>query len=294
MIVVTTPSGTVGSELVRLLAARDAVLPFRVVTRNPDRISQAYGTDVPAVMFDYDDHSTWNAALADIRMLFLVVPNPQPQSIRAHILPFIDAALEAGCQHIIYQSVPGADRQQILPHYQVERHIEASGIAYTFLRPSYFMQNLCGRSPTHGVDIATRHEIFIPAGRGKTSFIDTRDVASVVIKIFEDPEPHKNRGYLLIGPQSLDFFAVAKIFSHVLGYPVRYTNPSLPRFWMRMKKRGVPWSLIFFMTLEYTLARLGHAGFQSDELPALLGRPAIKMEQFVVDNKTRWETQTWV
>ena len=294
MIVVTTPSGTVGSEVVRLLMASQPTLPFCAATRNPDKIKQQYGFQINAVAFDFEQPATWPAALEDIQILFLVVPTPQPKLIRERILPFIDAAVQAGCQHIVYQSVPGAGRQKFLPHYQVERHIETTGVSYTFLRPSYFMQNLCGKSSTHGVDIAIYREIFIPAGKGAISFVDTRDVAAAIVKVFTTPLAHKNQSYLLTGPQSLDFYAVAEIFSQTLGSPVHYTRPSLPRFWLRLKKRGVSTGLLLFMLAEYTFIRLGHAAFLTDQLSALLGRPVTSMELFVKENRMRWETQAWV
>ena len=294
MIVITTPSGFVGSEVVQLLMASQPTLSFRAVTRNPDKIKQQYGSQIDAVEFDFEQSETWPAALEGVQLLFLVVPTPQPKLIREKILPFIDAAVQAGCQHIVYQSVPGADRQKPLPHYQVERHIESIGISYTFFRPSYFMQNLCGKHSTHGVDIATRHEIFIPAGKGAISFVDTRDVAAAIVKVFAMPLAYRNQSYLLTGPQNLDFYAVADIFSQALGFSVYYARPSLLHFWVRLQRRGVSPGLLLFMIAEYTFVRLGRAAFLSDQLSTLLGRPATSMAHFVKENRMRWETQAWV
>jgi len=294
VIVVTTPSGTVGSEFVQLLIKQVPSLPFRLVTRTPEKLISKYGADVATASFDFADHTTWDAAFERISILFLVVPKPDPKEIRANIFPLIDAAVRAGCQHILFLSVPGADKQKFLPHYLIERYVEACGVAYTILRASYFMQNLCGKSSTHGVDIATRNEIFIPAGRGELSFIDTRDIAAVLLKICENPEVHQKKAYLLTGRRSLNFFEVAKIFSQVMERPVHYAHPSLLRFWQRMARRGVPGSLIFFMAIEYTATSLGHGKFLSDDLLHLLGRLPTPMTQFVEDNKERWLTQSWV
>ncbi len=281
MIVVTTPSGTVGSDFVQLLVKHVPPLPFRLVSRAPEKLISKHGAGVVAVGFDFADRTTWDAALEGISIFFLVVPKPDPREIRANILPLIDAAVRAGCQHILFQSVPGADKQKFLPHYLVERYIETCGAAYTILRASYFMQNLCGKSSTHGVDIATRNEIFIPAGRGELSFIDTRDIAAVLLKICESPEAHQRKAYLLSGRRNLNFFEVAQIFSQVMGHPIRYVHPSLPHFWVRMARRGVSGSLIFLMTVEYTATSLGHGKFLSDDVPHLLGRLATPMAQFV-------------
>ncbi|GCE50031.1 uncharacterized protein YbjT (DUF2867 family) [Thermosporothrix hazakensis] len=293
MIVVTGPTGNVGAEVVRLLLDQRPAMPFRIAAHNPERLRALYGQDAPCVAFDYDDRSTWGAVLDGIQMLFLLFPLPHPRTVQTRMKPFIDAAVQAGCQHIVYVTVPGADASSVIPHYHVERHIERSGVAYTFLRASYFMQNLCRRISTHGIDIAEHNEIFIPAGNGLTSFIDARDVAAVVLDIFRDPARFKNRSYTLTGPERLSFFQVALVFSKVLQRPIRYARPSMFQFWQRLWRRGVAWDVIFFMTIVYTLTRLGKNALMTDELPALLGRPATTLEQFVADYRMRWETQEW-
>ena len=297
MLVVTGPTGNVGAEITDLLASDDPGFPFRVAAHNPDKLRDTYGPEIPTARFDYDDRSTWEAVLDGISILFLLFPLPQPKTVRTRMKPFIDAAIRAGCRHIVYVSVPGADSTsfgaRFVPHHQVERHIETSGAGYTFLRPSYFMQNLVRRISTHGVDIATRGEIFIPAGKGRTSFVDSRDVAAVALDVFKNPERHRNQGYTLTGERRLDFYEVAEVFSEVMGRPIRYTKPSMPQFWYRMARRGVSWDTILFMTIVYTLTRTSRNETLTDELPKLLGRPPTSLRQFVEDYLPRWETRSW-
>lgn len=299
MIVVTGPNGNVGTELAHALS-RQTELPYRIVSRHPERLKQQFGAHTPVAKFDFDDRSTWKETLAGIDTLFLLFPLPHPVTARERMAPFSTAAVEAGCKHIIYVSVPGADKYSVVPHYTVERHIESLGAPYTFLRPTYFSQNLCRDISTHGVDIAQSNEIYIPAGKGRTSFIDSRDVADAALAVMRDPKPHYNKAYLLTGPEHLDFFQVADIFTEVLGRKVRYTHPSLPAFWYRMWRRKVGWDVIFFMTITYTLARTGRNEAASDDLKNLLDRPPRTMRQFVQDFRDRWtpraaaETLAWV
>ncbi len=293
MIVITAPTGNVGTEVVASLAQNSFSQLYRVAAHKPGHISDTYGPEMPVVPFDYDDHSTWPAVLADIDLLFLVFPVPQPRTVNTRMKPFIDAAVKAGCQHIVYISVLGADSSPVIPHYHVEKHIKASGAHYTILRASFFMQNLCRKISTHGVDIATRNEIFIPAGKGKFSFIDARDVAAVALKVFAQPTDYIDHTFNFTGPEQLDLFQVAPILSQVLARPIRYTHPSMLHFWFRLLRRGVSWDTIFFMTIVYTLTRLGRNEDLTNELPKTLGRPATKMPQFVEDYKQHWLTQTW-
>lgn len=294
MLVITGPTGNVGTELTRSLADQgDAAPAYRVICRDVERIHREFGDHVPTVFMDYDDRSTWGPALKGVTTLFLLYPVPKPKTVKTWMNPFVDAAVEAGVQHIIYVTVPGADHLKFVPHYKVERHIESTGTAHTFLRCSYFAQNLVRTISTHGVDIVEHDEIYIPGGKGKTTFIDSRDVAEVIIDVVHDPAPHKDKTYLLTGPQRLDFYECADILTDVLGRKITYAKPSMLGFWRRLWKRKVTWDTIAFMTIVYTLTRFDKNDPQGSDLPELLGRDATTFRTFAEDYTWRWDTSTW-
>jgi uncharacterized protein YbjT (DUF2867 family) len=286
MIVVTGPNGNVGTELVRLLLA-DGRLPFRIAANSPARIEALYGPDAPKVKFSFDDRSTWPATLAGVSTLFLLFPLPHPRTARRWMLPFVDAAAQAGARHIVYLSVPTAGDTKLVPHHTVERAIEACGVPHTFLRAAFFSQNLCRDITTHAVDIATSDEILIPAGRGKTSFVDSRDVAEVAVSVMREPADHLGKAHVLTGPEALDYHAVAAIFSEVLGRPIRYAEPSFPRFWRTVGPR-VTWDTLLFMSGVYWLTRAGKNAPMTDTLGQLLGRHPRTMREFVADHAQRF------
>ncbi|MFD4405452.1 NmrA family NAD(P)-binding protein [Nocardia sp. NPDC058499] len=294
MIVLTGPTGNVGAEVARLMVERETAWPFRIAAHSVERTrARLDAPQAPVVAFDYDDRTTWGPVLDGVTTLFLLFPLPSPRTVTTRMKPFIDAAVAAGCRHIVYISVPGADRQKVVPHYAVERHIEASGAHYTFLRCGFFMQNLCRKVSTHGVDIMDRGELFIPGGDGVTTFLDSRDVATVVVQVLTDPSLHRDRSYTLTGPQQLDLDSAARLLSRALDRPVRYTRPSLPRFWIRMFGRGVSWDTVLFMTIVYTLTRLGRNDTSTDQLPELLGRPATTFERWAHDYRPVFEARDW-
>ncbi len=292
MLVVTGPTGNVGADIARLLAEDAHGLPYRLAAHHPQPLRGRHPAE-RVVRLDYDDRSTWPAALDGIELLFLLYPLPQPWTVKTRMLPFVDAAVAAGCRHIVYIATPGSDTIRSNPHYRVERHIEKSGAAYTFIHASYFMQNLCRRVSTHGWEIALRDEIFIPAGRGRTTFIDSRDVAAVCLKIFQDPGPYRNVTLSLTGPQRLDFHEVADILTEVLGRPIRYVDPGFARFWARALRRGVRLDVLAFMTLVYTLTRRGHNEPVTDELQRHLGHSGTTLRTFAQDYAWRWEQHAW-
>lgn len=286
MILVTGPNGNVGTELVRMLIA-DGTLPFRIAANTPAKIEALYGPDAPKVRFSYADRTTWDAALAGISIVFLLFPLPHPGTARRWMLPFVDAAKASGVRHIIYLSVPTAGETKLVPHYAVERAIEASGMDYTFLRAAFFSQNLCRDITTHAVDIARSDEIIVPAGKGGTSFVDSRDVAEVAVNVMRDPASHVGKAYVLTGSQVLNYHQVAAIFTEELGRPIRYREPSIIRFWRTVGPR-VTWDTLLFMTGVYVLTRRGKNADMTATLPALLGRPARTMRDFVRDYRDRF------
>ncbi len=146
------------------------------------------------------------------------------------------------------------------------------------------MQNL---STTHRLDIKEYGQIYVPAGKGKTSFIDVRDIAAVAAKTLME-DGHENKAYPLTGDIALDYSQVAVIFSGVLGRRITYPNPSILAFARRMRQRGLNWSYIGVMIGIYTTARLGLAGGVTSDAHDLLGRPTITMQQFVQDYGDCW------
>ncbi|WP_460359443.1 NmrA family NAD(P)-binding protein [Mycobacterium sp. ZZG] len=229
MLLITGPSGNVGRELVETFRTNLPHRPWRVASRHPEQLRDSVGNAAQVCRFDFFERATWADTLREVETLFLLFPVPGNRAAREAVIPFIDAAESAGCRHVVYVSVFGADRAPFIPHYKVEAALKASSMGWTFLRCSFFMQNLHRAISTHGIDIAERGELFIPAGRGRTSFIDARDAAAVAALALTDPTAHHNVIYHLTGPAALTMHELAASMSEMLGYPVTYTHPGLAR-----------------------------------------------------------------
>lgn len=293
VLVITGPSGNVGDELVDVLRRQPPEGGWRVASRHPERLRERAGDSAEVCRFDFFDRTTWPVTLHDIETLFLLFPLPGNEAARAAVIPFLKAAEQAGCRHVVYVSVFGADRAKFIPHYKVEQALMASSMTWTLLRCSFFMQNLHRVISTHGTDIVERGELFIPAGRGLTSFIDARDAAEVAALALTNPAAHRNTVYHLTGPAALSMDQVAAALTTALGCPVRYTRPGLVRFAARLRHRGVGWDTIGFMAIVYTLTRLGQNQPITDEVARLLGRPPRRLAEFLHDSAWRWHKRSW-
>lgn len=279
-ILVTGATGNVGAEVIRLLQQQNCHVVAAV--RNPDKAQQILGNNIDCVPFDFTNSNTFTSAFLGVNKLFLVRP-PALANLSKDIAPALQAAIAAGVEHIVFLSILGAERNKVVPHSQIERYINELGIKFTFLRASFFMQNL---NTTHREDIKNG-ELFLPAGNGKTSFIDVRDIAAVAVRaLIEDG--HSNRAYPLTGNEALTYYEVADIFTSVLGKQIRYTNPSLLKFIWVMRSRGLKLDFVLIMAAIYTTARLGLAGAVTPDTEQLLGRPPLTMRQYVEDYRQFW------
>ncbi len=294
MLLITGPTGNVGHELVAALDGQTAPDGWRLGSRHPDALRTAMkGSSAEVIAFDFFDRSTWKDALAGVDGLFLLFPLPGNRAAREAIIPFVAAAERAGCRHVVYVSVIGADRAPFIPHYKVEAALRASAMTWTVLRCSFFMQNLHRQISTHGVDIAEHGELFIPAGRGRTTFVDATDAAAVAAMALRHPDGHRNVARHLTGPAALSMAEVAEALTAELRYPVEYTHPGLIRFARRLRGRGVGWDTIAFMSAVYTLTRMGRNQQITDEVRQLLGRPPRTLAEFLHDNAWRWRDRSW-
>lgn len=279
-ILVTGATGNVGSEVIKAIADKSNVY---AADWKPEKVREMFGETVHAVEFDFARPETFAPALAGVSKVFLMRP-PHISDIKTYIAPAIDAMKAAGVQQIVFLSLMGVEKNHFVPHYEVEQLILKSGIPYTFLRPSFFMQNL---STTHRQEIREWHEIPVPAGKGKTSFIDVRDIAAVAAKALTEPG-HENKAYTLTGREALSYGEVAQIMTEELGVPVRYSNPSILRFIRQMRAKGIATSFILVMVGIYTTARIGWAAGLTSDTERLLGRAPITVRQFVRDYKACW------
>lgn len=276
-ILITGATGRVGSEIAQFVDRQ--MNQVVLATRTPDS-SHSAGTE--SVHFDFAQPSTYESALSGVHSLFLMRP-PAVKSVDRRLKQIVDAALALDVQRIVFLSVLGAEKNKLLPHRATEDYIKSTGIAYTFLRASFFMQNL---SSVHRQEIKADGEIFVPAGKGKTSFVDARDVAAVAAAALTRPDPE--RTYSLTGPEALNYYQVAKILSDILARPVTYVNPSLLRFGVKQLRAGAPLDLTLVMSGIYTTAKLGIAGGLSDDVSKVLGRSPISFRTFAEDYQNCW------
>jgi uncharacterized protein YbjT (DUF2867 family) len=214
----------------------------------------------------------------------LLIRPPQLANIQKYFTPLIKSFAQNRLKHVVLLSVQGAQKLSFLPHSRIEKLILSYQLSYTFLRPSFFMQNL---TQNHAREIREEDKLIIPSGRGKTNFIDVEDIGEVAATalIHSQQSQFKNQALELTGSESFDYYQVAKMLSHSLEREITYTNPSIVQYITYHIKKRTDFAMIIFTLLIYQRARFGKAADYSPILEKILNRKPVQLQDFIEKNK---------
>lgn len=277
---VTGASGTVGSAVVESLLERgeDVIAGVRsaaVATVPSAAVRRTFSFESSPDQLD--------DVLEGVDRLFLMRP-PAIANVLDTLFPVIDAALRRGIRQIVFLSLQGVQVNRRTPHHAVESHLRRTRSPFTFLRPNFFMQNL---SSIYAEAIRRDDEIFVPAGRSRTAFIDARDVGRAAAATLSEPG-HIGKAYTVSGAQSLSYRQVAEIMTDVLGRTIRYERPSERSYLERLADSGAPQDYIDVQKMIHKVVRLNISAIPNRSIARLTGRPARTLEQFVSDYASVW------
>ncbi len=284
VITVTGSTGTIGSELVRLLSAARA--PTRAVHRSAKNTQPLRG--VVWLRADLRDETVLEPVLAGTTRLFLLSGNDV--GFGKLQIGTIRAAERLGVEHVVKLSALGASDHSnstiAREHWEVEQALEQSTMTWTLLRPHAFMQNWLGDVAE---SVRAEGAIYSPIADGKVPFIDTRDIAAVAAEVMLNAEAHVGRRYFLTGGEAVGLAEVAATLSDVIGKTVTYRPISMDEARARMEARDIPAQLIDAMLAIAKYQKAGGATSKvSDTVQRILGRPPRTIRDFARDYADRF------
>jgi len=287
MILVTGASGTVGRPVLEEVAKTGK--PVKAMYRGAEDARSA-PSGVATAIADFADKASLAKALQGIDAIYLVCsPIPQLVELESNV---IDACKQAGVAYVVLNSALGAgDYPKSFPswHRKVEDKLRASGLGYTILRPNTFMQNIVTYNAS---SIRAQGAFYSAMGDAKISFIDVRDIAAAAAKILSAPAAHAGKIYEWNGPQAFNYTEVAALISKAAARPVQFVNIPEEAQRQAMIDLGMPdWQVNALLDLQryYTVEKKGAE--ITPVLEQILGRPAIRMEQYVNENKDAFRSQ---
>lgn len=277
-------TGNIGRYVVQELLALNKKVVAAVRDAEKSKSLFKEDSNLNLIEFDFLNKESFAKALDGVSAVFLVRP-PNLADPKNDMVPFLKAVKAKGISKIVFVSLLGVEKNPIVPHRKIEDAIKNLNIPYVFLRPSFFMQNL---TSNHQDEIKERDEIYIPAGRARTSFIDTRDIATAAANTLINKK-YKNESFTLTGKEAIDYYEVALILSKVLGREIIYKNPSLMKFRKDRIQRGTPQEFANVMTLLYLMTKLNTAKKVTSDLEMLIKKEPISFSQFASDHSHYWQ-----
>ncbi|MFY9933547.1 MAG: NmrA family NAD(P)-binding protein [Streptosporangiaceae bacterium] len=285
MILVTGATGNVGSEAVRLLAERG--LPVRALVRDgrQAKVTALAEAGAEIAVGDMEVPASVDAALADVTTVVLVSPGMPAQELNV-----IKSAARTEVGHVVKASSNASADSPIARRRwaaEIEAGLAASGLPHTLLRSNGYMQNTLALAPA----IAKTSSFGSAAGAGKMGMVDARDVAAMAAEVAVSTSGgagkagHAGKTYWLTGPELITYFDVAAVLSKLLGRAVTYRELSFEENKKAMVEAGVPEPVAQMNAQAFSMIADGDGAWLSDDIPAVLGRPARSYEQFAEDYK---------
>jgi uncharacterized protein YbjT (DUF2867 family) len=270
----TDASGQVGRRVAQRLARQG--LRQRLLVQDRSQAPELPQSEV-ATISGYGDTESMRKAVAGVDTLLLIPIKKHPERVRLHQTA-IDAAVAAGVRRIVYSSflaaAPDATFTFARHHYATEQHIRSTGVAFTFLRGSAFLEVLRWIIGEDGV-------IRGPAGDGRLAPVARDDLAEVAAAVLTADGAHDGQTYAVTGPESLSLQQLAEAFALVTGRPISYVDEPLEQAWASRRTSGAPdWQVEAWVTTYLQIAN-GELDLISDTVPRLTGHPAMSLAGYL-------------
>lgn len=272
-ILVFAANGNVGQPLVAALLAKGEQV--KAASRMGTAVGGAQGVAV-----DMDNPSTLARAFEGVDRVFLLAPTGS-LDITGRLLPVIEAAATRKAK-VVLMTALGVDADEAIPYRQVELALERSGTPFVIVRPNWFADNFhtfWKPGIDHGV-------IAVPAGDGKTSFIDTRDIAESAAAALTT-DRFDGRAFNLTGPEALSYGEAAAVLSRVTGKAIAYTPVDDDGFVGILTGAGVPEPYARFLATLFHPVREGWTARITGDVETLTGHAPRSLATYAQDNAAR-------
>ena len=269
-ILILGATGHVGAPLIaHLVGTKETV---KAASRRATAVAGAQ-----AVRFDYADPSSYEAAFEGVDRAFVMLPAGYT-NIVALLEPVIRSAAERKVK-VVLQTAIGVDADETIPYRQVELSLMRSGIPFVVLRPNWFADNF----HTFWLQGIRGGEIAVPAGEGRTSFIDVRDVAACSAAALRSHR-FDGKSFNLTGPVALTYHDAATIISKEAGRKISYTPVDDDTFIRTATASGASRDYALFLASLFFPVRQGWTAGVTEDVQTLTGKAPRSLEQYAADH----------
>lgn len=271
MIALTGATGQLGRLVIEhLLAAGTPAADIVAVVRNPDKAADLAAGGVTIRVADYDEPERLSAALTGVDRLLLISGSEPGKRLPQHH-NVLEAARAAGVSLLAYTSILKADTtgSSLAPeHKATEAEIRASGLPFTVLRNSWYLENFAADLP----GTLDRGSFVGSSGDGKVSYATRSDYAAAAATVLTG-SGHENKTYELGGDPALTMDDVAAAMAEAGGRPVAYLDLTPEAHAAALSAAGLPSAVVDLLLNIDRSNRTGETFTDSGDLTRLLGRP---------------------
>ena len=180
---------------------------------------------------------------------------------------------------VVFLSVQGAGTKSYLPHAKIEKIISTLGLKHTFIRPTYFMENL---TTTLWDELAENNRIYLPSADLVFNWIAVSDVAEVVIEALRHDLTKDSLE--ITGSSNLNFYQVVSAINNICGTKIKYVSPSLIEFIIYSLKRKKIGYILVMILLHYLPRFNNKKNNFSTDFEDVTDRQPISIEEFIRAN----------
>jgi uncharacterized protein YbjT (DUF2867 family) len=279
MITVFGATGNTGSPLVDTLLAKGAAV--RAVTSDPAKVENLKAKGCEAVTANFTDPAALERACAGAERIYLVTP--AHLDMRRWKANAIAAAKAAGVRHVVLATGLGASPKAKVTfgkwHSETQELLKESGLDWTFVQPTYFMQNMLWQADTIAKD-----GVYYDDLGGPVAWIDARDIADVAAEALTGAG-HEGKTYGLTGPEALTGEDIAAMLSEVTGRAITCAPLSVEDSKAAMIAAGMQEEVAAAMVELASIAPKGYLAGVETTVSDVLGRPARRLRDFIAENR---------
>lgn len=244
-------TGKTGRRVAERLEARS--VPIRIGSRSA------------ALPFEWNDPSTWAPVLQDVASVYIVYyPDLAVPGAADTVQAFVDQAVESGVTHLVLLAGRGEEEAD-----RTERIVQASGIDWTILRPTWFNQNF---SEGFMRDLVLGGVVALPVTDVREPFVDVEDIADIAVAALTEPG-HKGQVYELTGPRLMTFQEAVGEIARATGEDVAFVPISHEAFMSALKEQEVSHEYIWLLGYLFSEVMDGRNSHLTDGVQRALGRP---------------------
>lgn len=278
MILITGATGHLGKATLHHLAQKTAASQLVALARDESKASSLKEQGIRVRIGSFDEPESLEKAMEGITKV-LLISGTDPQRLQQH-KNVVNAAQKAGVQQLVYTGVSlqnldaSALKTFMGSHFETEAYIKASGIPYTFLRNTLYLDGI----PFFVGEKVLETGIALPAGSGKVPYALRDEMAEAAANVLVEAG-HTHKTYEITGSEAYSYTDVAQALTELSGKTVSYTPITEEAFIQTMKQYGVPDYLIDLVNGFSVDTKNGLLEASSTDLQTLLGRKPATLKE---------------